>query len=385
VSRTGAIESELRALFVNQGAIASRRSADGNVLGHVSVERALVQGMGAVDGIAARFARMPPWGGLARGLARPVPGLGRFDLDAHAVRWHLVESLRGRRFIERLLIEEPADVLHVDSHTPALLPAGVTRNVPTLLSVDAPVWDWHRMGTTRPARAHSRALLAPSIALERRAFARAAAIVARSRWAAEAVLREQPGARVEVIHPGVDTARFAPAARQGRTVPRVLFVGGRFREKGGEDLLRALGADLGRRLELDVVSPVELQARPGLQLHRRLGPATPELVALFQQADVVCLPTHGDSFGWTVLEAMACGVPVVATPVGAIPDLLGDGSCGTLVPVGDHEQLRAAIWALLADEAMRAEQGANARARIERDYDVRRQGHALATLMRAVA
>ena len=337
--------------------------------------------MEGVADVAPHFERMGPWTLASRALARPLPALDRRDLDLHVPRWHLVESLRGRRFLASRLAAGEIDVLHVTSHTPALLIADVMRRIPTFLAVDVPIWEWHALGIWRPVAGHSRAALWPSLALERRAFTQAAGVLAFSDWAASAVRRSAPRARVLTICPGVDTARLRPAVRIARERAQVLFVGGRFAEKGGYDLLAALAEDLGHTVELHVVTGDPLPEHPGVRVHR-LGREDPRLLALYQQADVMCLPTRGDSLGWALIEAMACGTPVISTPVGAIPELLDGGRRGLLVDPGDRRALRTAIRRLLDDEALRGQLAAGALAAVAERFDARIQGRKLADAMR---
>jgi glycosyltransferase involved in cell wall biosynthesis len=129
---------------------------------------------------------------------------------------------------------------------------------------------------------------------------------------------------------------------------------------------------LGTEVELDVVTADEVPARPGVRIHR-LDRSDPRLLDLQQQADVVVLPTYGDTNPWAITEAMACGTPVVSTRVGGIPDMLGGGEAGVLVGHGDRPALREALLALVRDPARRRELGAAARARCELRYDARRQ------------
>jgi alpha-maltose-1-phosphate synthase len=372
----------LRALFVNQGTIASSRAAaNGSVRGHTATESALRIGVEDASDVSARFARMGRWTLASRALARPLPGLERRDLDFHVPRWHFVESMRGRRFISRRLAEDWADVLHVTSHTPALLSIELMRRVPTFLAVDTPAWEWHAMGIWRPVGSHSRAALWPSLALERRAFEHATGVLAFSDWAAAAARRAAPRARVLTLCPGVDTARLRPAARAPRERARVLFVGGRFAEKGGYDLLDALAEDLGHAVELDVVTGDPLPERAGVRVHR-LEREDRRLLELYQQADVMCMPTRGDSLGWALIEAMACGTPVISTSVGAIPELLDEGRGGLLVKPGNPRELRAAIRRLLGDEALRRQLAARSLEVVAERFDARAQGRKLAALMR---
>jgi glycosyltransferase involved in cell wall biosynthesis len=347
----------------------------------VSTESALRVGMEGVADVSARFERLGPWSPAARALARPLPILDRHDLDLHVPRWHLVESLRARRFITPRVATGEVDALHVTSHTPALLLGDVMRRVPTFLAVDVPAWEWHAMGIWRPLARHSRAALWPSLELERRAFTNAAAVIAFSDWAAAAVCRAAPRARVFTLCPGVDTARFRPAPRRPRERLRVLFVGGRFAEKGGYDLLAALGEDLGRTVDLDVVSGDPPPARAGVRVHR-LSHEDPRLLELHQQADLMCLPTRGDSLGWALIEAMACGTPVVSTAVGAIPELLDHGRRGALVKPRSPHCLREAIMGLLGEESLRARLSEQALLAVAERFDARTQGAQLATVMR---
>jgi L-malate glycosyltransferase len=80
-------------------------------------------------------------------------------------------------------------------------------------------------------------------------------------------------------------------------------------------------------------------------------------------ADVFLLPSESESFGLAALEALACEVPVVATAVGGVPEVVVDGECGYLCPVGDVECMAAATLRLLRDEPLRRAFGAAGRRR----------------------
>jgi glycosyltransferase involved in cell wall biosynthesis len=368
------MQKVLRALFVNEGDLGS------GVMGQLPVQRAISAGLAGVDGVEARFVSLPRMGLAARLLSREAPGLGRLDLDLQPVRWHLVQSWRARRAVDWELDAAPADVLHVSSHSISLALIETMRRIPTFLSLDATIWDWQAMAVWRPLRRYSRALLAPSLALERRALERARAVLAWTPWAQRRTQLAYPRAHVIEHNPGIDLDRFRPAVRQPRERARVLFVGGRFREKGGFDLVSAVEPFLGREVELDLVTPAPVPERPGLRVHV-LSHDHPALVDLYQQADIFCLPTRADTMGWVLLEAMACATPVVATNVGGIPDLVRNDT-GILVHPAKPRELRGAIHALLNDEGTRIALGEQARAVCEQRYDARRQTAELIRLMR---
>jgi sugar transferase (PEP-CTERM/EpsH1 system associated) len=90
---------------------------------------------------------------------------------------------------------------------------------------------------------------------------------------------------------------------------------------------------------------------------------------LLQAMDVFVLPSLGEGISNTVLEAMASGLPVIATAVGGNVELVEDGYNGSLVPAGDHLALSNALAVLLHDETERARRGANARQRVSERFD----------------
>jgi glycosyltransferase involved in cell wall biosynthesis len=363
----------LKALFVGEGALGM------GVMGHARATETLTSGLAETD-VDATFIVLPPMGRLTRVLTQHVPLLGRLDLDLQTTRWHVLQGLRARRLVRDAIRRARPDVLHVHTHTLAFLMAREMQHIPTFVTVDATVADWHAMSIWRSSRSYSRALLAPSRLLERQTFATAESVLAFTDWARRAVRRECPGARTVEHHPGIDLVRFRPGPRSERPRPRLLFVGGRFEEKGGTDLIEAIGPLIGRELDLDVVTPDAVVAHPGVRVHR-LQPQDPLLPELHRQADVFCLPTRGDAAPWVILEAMASGTAIVTTDVGGIRGLLGDGTAGRLVPRGDARQLRESILSLARDGAARRELGARARARCEARYDVRIRTRELVDLM----
>jgi glycosyltransferase involved in cell wall biosynthesis len=370
----------LRALFLSEGELGT------SVMGPAAVAAALEGGLASDPDIDPTFLGLPPMGRLAAAASWWVPGLGRWDLDLQPVRWHVVQALRARRFIDAAVAERPADVLHVNSHAIALGLGSRMQDIPTVLAVDVTVADWQAMGVWRSPRPWSHALLTPSLRRERRVLAAAAAVLAFSEWSAAGVRRANPDVAVEVVHPGLDLHAYRPGPRPSRRRPRLLFVGGRFVEKGGPDLLAAVRPLLGEKLDLDLVTPAPVPEEPGVRVHR-LGPGDPELRRLYREADLFCLPTPADAVPWAVLEAMASGTPVVTTTVGALPELVGTGpdAAGTVVPPRDRATLHDAIVALVEDPLHRAELGENARVRVERRFDRCRQADRLTEILHRVA
>jgi L-malate glycosyltransferase len=88
----------------------------------------------------------------------------------------------------------------------------------------------------------------------------------------------------------------------------------------------------------------------------------PKIVDYLSVADVLLLPSEQESFGLAALEAMACEVPVIASRVGGIPEVVTDGETGCLSEVGDVEKMSADAALILKDEKLRGEMGRRARA-----------------------
>jgi glycosyltransferase involved in cell wall biosynthesis len=195
--------------------------------------------------------------------------------------------------------------------------------------------------------------------------------------------------RAVAVGNGRDPQRFRPdpAARaRVRAVlgvpddrPVVVIVSRLVRHKGHPELLAAMeavpGAELwvvGERLDSDHGEPVEpyfARSQLGVRL-RRLGYRA-DAEAVLAAADVFALPSHFEGLPMSVIEAMLCGLPVVATAIRGPREQVVDGETGLLVPPGAVEPLAAALRRLVADPALRGRMGMAGRARAEALYDER--------------
>ena len=195
-------------------------------------------------------------------------------------------------------------------------------------------------------------------------------------WTAgeEALRRVLPDDRVALIDNGVPL-EVGCEPRPGNVPPRVLYVGLLTPRKGVIDLLTAsrLLRERGVAHELwllggtpDEGPDAEAEVRAALDDSTRLlGTRPPEqMPAAFAEADVFCLPSWWEAMPLSVLEAMAAGLPVVATDVGDVSRAVADGVTGHVVPVRDPERLAAALQAVLEDAELRRRMGAAGRARV---------------------
>ncbi len=97
-----------------------------------------------------------------------------------------------------------------------------------------------------------------------------------------------------------------------------------------------------------------------------------QIARYYQAADLYLHPARADTFPNTVLEALTCGTPVVASAVGGIPEQVVEGRTGFLVPVGDARAMAERVLALLADEGLRLQMGRQAAEGAARRFGVER-------------
>lgn len=177
-----------------------------------------------------------------------------------------------------------------------------------------------------------------------------------------------PAARIMVNPYGVDLSRFAPPAARPEGRPRLLLVGRIGLRKGIPTLLAAFQRLRGLA-ELHLVGPIEpgmerILAGPGDGVAVRGPLPGGALAAEYAAAHLFCLPSLEEGLPLTMLQAMAAGLPVVATPETGAADVIEPGREGLIVPSGDADALADALAALLQDRDRREAMGAAARARV---------------------
>jgi glycosyltransferase involved in cell wall biosynthesis len=173
--------------------------------------------------------------------------------------------------------------------------------------------------------------------------------------------------RPERFHPGIDAARFRAAIGVPGGAPLVGVVGRLVPDKGQDDFLRAAALVRARRPEVRFLLAGRGRAEPDLRrLAQELGlgeavrflgfrDEVPEITASLV---VSVLPSVDcDASSAAIKEALACGVPVVATDIGGASEILRDGETGLIVPPRDPARLAAAMETLLADPPRAREMG----------------------------
>ncbi len=212
-------------------------------------------------------------------------------------------------------------------------------------------------------------------ALLRLSFLFSDRIVTVSRAMADELTQRYPAYRHKLltIHNGVDDSLFQcrrPAFDSARC--RVLFVGSLIPRKGADVLIEALNR-IGQAHELQVAGAGG--ERPRLEMMigdlgmsarvKFLGAIPPaEVAALFEQADVLVLPSYSEGRPNILMEAMAAGVPVIGSDIGGISEVVSDGQNGLLFAAGNAEALAARLQELISNSELQARLTAGGRAYI---------------------
>lgn len=310
--------------------------------------------------------------GVKRLLSVPVAGgRGRLDSNVRRVlvaRWTIRRWLAGRLDLDRF------DVVHVAPH---LYGAGVVQaaqrtRTPLSVLLDATVsQEKGELGGRSDDEVRSR--WGPLLGVEREVLERATLVVASSRWAGDrAALDFAIGPDRLLVSPfaipgGPVDAR--PAATPTHQPARILFVGGDWRRKGGDRLLRWHQERWSDRAELHVCAPVSPSRRSINVIHHGIVPHERIIAELLPSMDLFVLPTWNDMSPHAVAEAAAAGLPVVSSAIGGIGEQVLDGTTGFLRAPADEAGFVEAVERLLADPDLRVRMGAAARRHVRIDGD----------------
>jgi len=206
--------------------------------------------------------------------------------------------------------------------------------------------------------------------------------------------------KITVVGYGIDLDKFkerkSPVPSPQSPV-KILFVGRLVKEKGILDLLEALkrrfkvqGSRLKVELQIIGQGPLEKKIRKmstPIPIEIKKNISYKDMPQIYQNADIFVLPSkptkHWEEYyGMVLIEAMACGLPVISTKSGAIPEVVGDA--GILVKPGSVRQLKEALGKLIKSKKLRKSLGQKARKRAEKYFNAKKQAVKLGELWRRV-
>ncbi|MDW7773845.1 MAG: glycosyltransferase family 4 protein [Desulfobulbaceae bacterium] len=174
---------------------------------------------------------------------------------------------------------------------------------------------------------------------------------------------------IPVIYNGVDTEKFRPAKKSASHKITVLFSGNLTKRKGAH-LLPKIASLLNEKIEILYTSGLrDKNPLPDLPNMRNIGHIPfSQMPAVYQQADILLFPSVREGFGLAAAEAMACGLPVVATNCSSLPELVVDGQGGYLCELGNTEEFAGRINELAESPLMRRDMGDFNRIRVEKNF-----------------
>jgi glycosyltransferase involved in cell wall biosynthesis len=306
--------------------------------------------------------------------------------------WPLSDAASRERLTDLLASIPDASLLLVDGLIASAVPDVLipeTARLRLAVLVHMPLGDDPRSGDAAAVRAQEGAVLAS-----------ADAVVVTSRWTQRWLLDHYAlrAGRVHVVEPGVDPAEQAPGTPRGA---QLLCVAAVSPGKGHDVLLAALA--LVEDLAWQCLCVGSLTNDPGFveELRRQVnaspivdrvtfaGPCTGSaLDAAWGAADLLVLASRAETYGMVVVEALARGIPVIASDVGGVPEALGLGDerpPGLLVPPGDAVALAAALRSWLVDAELRERLRGAARQRGARVSDWSVPAAQLADVLRGLA
>lgn len=298
------------------------------------------------------------------------------------VPWTLTGSVLARRALSPVM--KQVDGIFVHTTALALFAVDFFKRKPTVLSCDGTPLNKRHMREAYGLKPEGWLAEQSKRKLFRSLFSRAAGFVAWSNWTKGSFV-EDYGCRdedVAVIPPGIDLAGFCPGDRT-HALPRILFVGGDFLRKGGDLLVDVFRSRLRRRAELVLVTPYDVPEEPGITVHRKVKANSKELRNLYATSDIFALPTRADCYSLVCMEALASSLPVVATRVGGIPDMIREGQTGHLIDADDGDALGDALVSLVENPERRAEMGRCGREDAHRRFESRENAKRLFEFVRS--
>jgi glycosyltransferase involved in cell wall biosynthesis len=315
--------------------------------------------------------------------------------------WSLQVSLRARKAIKTAIKSQKPDALFLHTQTLALFSIPFMRRIPTIISTDATPFNLdsiaagynHKVGGNYFAEY-------AKYQWNKSTYNAAAAIVTWCEWAKDSLVDDYgiSADKVLVIPPGVDLEKWNFSLNSNnksieytpKNPLRLLFVGGDFARKGGYTLLEAFLNSLDGDFRLDIVTrdtslKRELSGIENIGLYCDLTPNSERLKQLYAQADIFVFPTQADCLPSAISEAMAAGLPVITTNIGALCEQVEHGINGLIVPPSDATALAIALRTLKNNPEKIAAMAAASRRIAEKRFDAQRNYGAILNLMKSIS
>jgi glycosyltransferase involved in cell wall biosynthesis len=312
----------------------------------------------------------------------PGPHWLPIEFRASRVPWTITGGRLARRALSDVMPQ--VDGIFMHTTTLALLCVDLFRKKPAILSTDGTPSNKRKMRAAYGLQEQGQLRERAKRALYANVYKTAVGLVGWSNWVKQSFVEDYgfPEHDVAVIPPGVNVEQFV-AGDRNHELPRILFVGADFERKGGALLLEVFRQRLRGRAELILVTRDEVRTQPGVTVHHNVRANSPELRELYATSDLFVLPTLADCYSLALMEALMAGMPVIATRVGGIPDIVLEGKTGHLLDSGDSAALGDAIEALVIDSKRRRSMGEHGRVDALQRFDARENARRLFEFVRS--
>lgn len=311
---------------------------------------------------------------------------GGFWEDWKFLPEHLRGMLSGRQQVRSGLASK-SDVAFFNTQVPAALASNLLRNQRYVLCTDITPIQYDGMAAQYGHTPDKNGLIASyKHSINTRIFQRALQILPWSNWVGNSLVNDYgvSSDRIQVVPPGVDMQLWQPRDKEqnhsGRRV-RLLFVGGDLNRKGGHLLIDAFRKLPPDKSELILVTRTPISEEPGITVRNDLAANSPELIELYQTSDIFVFPTQAEAFGIAAVEASAAGLPVVATKVGGLEDIVLHGNTGFLSEPNDSDCLISSLQLLVDNADLRGRMGMAARHHAELHFDARKNASRIVNVL----
>jgi len=294
-------------------------------------------------------------------LAHGMQGYNLYDYNPY---WTLLPPL-----LPFVFGDNKADIIHT---TPDYGCFAKLKNTPLVITCHNLVLDQFMMAYSSFAqRIHYKTDLRY---FTKKSLALASVVTSVSQFTADLVRKELGyGGEIKVIYNGVDENLFCPAKKPSAKKVKVLFSGNLTRRKGA-DLLPLIAKRLDPGIEILYTKGLRTKnSLPDLPNLKNVGTIPfSEMPRVCQDADILLFPTVREGLPLAVIEAMACGLPVVSTDCSSLPELIIDGKGGYLCDMGNVNEFAARINELAGSPGLRRDMGQFNRERVEEKFTLQR-------------
>jgi len=296
------------------------------------------------------------------------------NLDLFRFRAQLGYALLAKRLIDRKINQGDYNILFFHTQPLAFLSLNLMQKMPSVVSIDMTNKQAAEESTNKHKWTYS-----PNKFLERQVYLKCSKILTWTAWARSSVINDygiHPD-KVKVIPPGVDTTHLVFIDRNHKSsqdLYNILFVGGDFKRKGGEDLLTVFLAQFADKAILHIVTSLNAVKcdHPNVCIYSGVEAYSSLWCELYRQADAFVMPTYADAFGIVFIEAMASGLPVIASKLTQTTEIVREGETGFLITPGDRQELANKLQLLIDNPSLGRQMGKIARQIVEERFDTQK-------------